>query len=138
MWWWPSWISDPHKQRKFVRTMQWLFKYSSILWLEDGNLYLRLRKCRTQFMLPMEKSVTFISACANETIPSINRSFVYKAKDGCHFRIVHNPTGLYIKSLYYTFSLFYCQYNIHGKWISHKHLHSPLKNVSRKKALPPL
>ena len=23
-------------------------------------------KCRTQFMLPMEKSVTFIGACANE------------------------------------------------------------------------
>jgi len=25
-------------------------------------------KCRTQFMLPMEKSVTFTSACANEII----------------------------------------------------------------------
>jgi hypothetical protein len=30
-------------------------------------------KCRTQFMLPMEKSVTFTGACANEIIPSINR-----------------------------------------------------------------
>ena len=39
-------------------------------------------KCRTQFMLPMEKSVTFIGACANEIIPLINRSFVYKAKEG--------------------------------------------------------
>jgi hypothetical protein len=39
-------------------------------------------KCRTQFMLPMEKSVTFTGACANEIIPSINRSFVYKAKEG--------------------------------------------------------
>ena len=39
-------------------------------------------KCRTQFMLPMEKSVTFNGACANEIIPSINRSFVYKAKEG--------------------------------------------------------
>ena len=44
-------------------------------------------KCRTQFMLPMEKSVTLTGACANEIIPSINRSFVYKAKEGCHVRI---------------------------------------------------
>jgi hypothetical protein len=29
-------------------------------------------KCRTQFMLPMEKSVTFTGACANEILPSIN------------------------------------------------------------------
>jgi hypothetical protein len=41
-------------------------------------------KCRTQFMLPMEKSVTFTGACANEIIPSINRLFVYKAKEGHH------------------------------------------------------
>ena len=47
-------------------------------------------KCRTQYMLPMEKSVTFTGACANEIIPSINRSFVYKAKEGCHVRITHN------------------------------------------------
>jgi hypothetical protein len=46
-------------------------------------------KCRTQFMLPMEKSVTFTGACANEVIPSINRSFVYnKAKEGCPVRIL--------------------------------------------------
>ena len=38
-------------------------------------------KCRTQFMLPKEKSVTFTGACANEIIPSINCSFVYKAKE---------------------------------------------------------
>ena len=44
-------------------------------------------KCRTQFMLPMEKSVTFTGACANEIIPSINSSFVYKAKEGRHIRI---------------------------------------------------
>ena len=44
-------------------------------------------KCRTQFILPMEKSVTFTGACANEIIPSINRSFVYKAKEGRHVRI---------------------------------------------------
>ena len=43
-------------------------------------------KCRTQFMLPMEKSVTLTGACANEFIPSIDRSFVYKAKEG-HVRI---------------------------------------------------
>ena len=47
-------------------------------------------KCRTQFMLPMEKSVTFTGACANEIIPSINRSFVYKAKEGRHVRIINN------------------------------------------------
>ena len=28
------------------------------------------RKSHTQFMLPMEKSVTFTSACANEIIPN--------------------------------------------------------------------
>ena len=27
-------------------------------------------KCRTQFMLPMEQSVTFHGACANEIIPN--------------------------------------------------------------------
>jgi hypothetical protein len=35
----------------------------------------------------MEKSVTFTGACANEIIPSINRSFVYKAKEGRQVRI---------------------------------------------------
>ena len=44
-------------------------------------------KCRTQFRLPMKKSVAFTGACANEIIPSINRSFVYKAKEGRHARI---------------------------------------------------
>ena len=39
-------------------------------------------------MLPMEKSVTFTGACVNEIIPSINRSFVYKAKEGRHVRII--------------------------------------------------
>ena len=46
-------------------------------------------KGRTQFMLPMEKSVTFTGACANEIIPSINRSFVYKVKEGRHVRIYY-------------------------------------------------
>jgi hypothetical protein len=45
-------------------------------------------KCRTQFMLPMEKSVTFTGACANEIIPSINHSFGYKAKEGHHVKII--------------------------------------------------
>jgi hypothetical protein len=45
-------------------------------------------KCRTQFMLPMEKSVTFTDTCANEIIPSINRSFVYEAKEGGYVRII--------------------------------------------------
>ena len=44
-------------------------------------------KCHTQFMLPMEKSVTFTGACANEIIPSINCLFVCKAKEGRHVRI---------------------------------------------------
>jgi hypothetical protein len=44
-------------------------------------------KCQTQFMLPMEMLVKFTGACANEIIPSINRSFVYKAKEGRHLRI---------------------------------------------------
>ena len=45
-------------------------------------------KCRTQLMLPMEKSTTFTGACANEIIPSINRSFVYKAKEGAMLEFV--------------------------------------------------
>ena len=44
-------------------------------------------KCRTQFMLPMEMSVTFTGVCANEIIPSINRSYVYKAKEGGYVRM---------------------------------------------------
>ena len=52
-------------------------------------------KCRTQFMLPMEKSVTFTGACANEIIPSINHSFVCKAKEGRHVWISNKAlTGL--------------------------------------------
>ena len=47
-------------------------------------------KCRTQFMLPMEKSVTFTGTCANEIILSINRSLVYKAKEGGYVRIWYN------------------------------------------------
>jgi hypothetical protein len=34
-----------------------------------------------------EKSVTFTGACASEFIPSINCSFVYKAKEGRYVRI---------------------------------------------------
>ena len=39
-------------------------------------------------MMPMEKSVTFTGACANDIIPSINHSFVYNAKEGVHVRII--------------------------------------------------
>ena len=46
-------------------------------------------KSRTQFMLPMEKSVTFTGACANEIIPSINRSCFYKTKEGRQVRIFY-------------------------------------------------
>ena len=41
-------------------------------------------------MLPMEKSVTCTGACANEIIPSINSSFVYKAKEEHYVRIQIN------------------------------------------------
>jgi hypothetical protein len=51
---------------------------SAILW----RSVLLVEETRTQFMLPMEKSVTFTGACANDIISSINRSFVYKAKEG--------------------------------------------------------
>ena len=60
----------------------------TVVYLEDGNLYLRLRKMShtiyvtklilhplsalfgLQVMLPMEKSVTFTGACADEIIPN--------------------------------------------------------------------
>jgi hypothetical protein len=45
-------------------------------------------------MLPMEKSVTFTGASANEIIPSINRSFVYKAKEGRHVRMYVMPLDM--------------------------------------------
>jgi hypothetical protein len=48
------------------------------------------RKCRTQFMLPMEKSVAFTGACANEIIPSIDRPFVYKAKEGRPYLVMED------------------------------------------------
>ena len=43
-------------------------------------------------MLPMEKSVTFTGAYANEIIPSINLAFVYKAKEGVHVRIFYKTS----------------------------------------------
>ena len=68
---------------------------TSILWLEDGNYINYIcGKYRTQFMLPMEKSVTFTGACANEIIQSINRLFVYKAKEGRHVRITYKCINL--------------------------------------------
>jgi hypothetical protein len=45
-----------------------------------------------------EKSVTLTGACANEIIPSINRSFVYKAKEGRHVRIYNNIKFLIFKN----------------------------------------
>jgi hypothetical protein len=54
-------------------------------------IYIYVRgKCRTQFMLSMERSVTFTGACANEIIPSINCSLVFKAKEGRDVRINFN------------------------------------------------
>jgi hypothetical protein len=34
--------------------------------------------------------ITVTGACANVIIPSINRSFVYKAKEGRYVRIINN------------------------------------------------
>ena len=61
------------------------------------------RKCHTPFMLPMEKSLTFTGACVNEIIPSINRSFVYKATEGRHVRICVT-TLVFIKAFEQTLS----------------------------------
>jgi hypothetical protein len=69
-------------------------------------------KCRTQFMLPMEKSVTFTGACANEIIPSINRLFVYKAKEGRHVRIYYNSIFFLLKTFKYYKHLLFVYYNI--------------------------
>ena len=55
-------------------------------------------RCRTQCMLPMEKSVTFTGACANEIIQSINCLFVYKAKEGRHVIIIINYS-MFVKYL---------------------------------------
>ena len=51
-------------------------------------------KCRTQFMLPKEKSVTITGTCANEILPNkypVTRSFVNKAKEGGRVRIIILP-----------------------------------------------
>ena len=39
-------------------------------WKTVIYIYACGKKCCTQFMLPMEKSVTFTGACANEIIPN--------------------------------------------------------------------
>ena len=51
-------------------------------------------------MLPMEKSVTFIGKCVNEIITSLNRSFVYKAKEGRHVRITNRYINIYVYIMY--------------------------------------
>ena len=55
-------------------------------------------KCHTQFMLPMEKSVKLTGACAKEIIPSINRSLVYKAKEGRYVRIMNKIRNQFDKT----------------------------------------
>jgi hypothetical protein len=67
---------------------------------KDGNLYLHLQAMsHTIYAAKFEqtiihqhvhlrrKSQSFTGACANEIIPSINRSFVYKTKEGRYVRI---------------------------------------------------
>jgi len=52
--------------------------------LEDSNLYLRLWKI---YAANGKVSHIHRRMYTNEIIPSINRSFVYKAKEGGHVRI---------------------------------------------------
>ena len=73
----PLWLADMSKSTNMVVYFDW----KTVIYIYVCG------KCRTQFMLPMEKSVTFTGTCANDIIPSINRLFVYKAKEGCHVRI---------------------------------------------------
>ena len=54
-------------------------------------------------MLPMEKSVTFNGPCANEIIPLINRSFIYKAKEGRYVRIVDKFSTIFKVGYYSSF-----------------------------------
>ena len=60
-------------------------------------------KCRTPFMLAMEKSLTFTDGRVNEIISSINRPFVYNAKEGRHVRICVT-TLVFIKAFEQTLS----------------------------------
>ena len=64
--------SDMHKSTNSVVHFDW----KTVIYIYFCGKY------RTQFMLPVEKSVAFTGACANEIIPSINLPFVYKAKEG--------------------------------------------------------
>ena len=63
------------------------------------------RKWRTQCILPMEKSVTITGAYANEIIPSIHRSFVYKTKEGGNVRILYR--SLFV-GFVFSLSVFSC------------------------------
>jgi hypothetical protein len=69
---------------------------SSICWsyLSLHIHYLRLQKMSHTIYADNGKSVTFTGACANEIIPSIHRSFVYKAKEGGHVRIMVLASGM--------------------------------------------
>ena len=62
-------------------------------------------KFRTQCILPMETSVTFTGAYVNEIIPSIHRSFVYKAKEGGNVRIVYRSL---VVGFVFSLSVFSC------------------------------
>ena len=64
-------------------------------------------KFLTQCILPMEKSVTFTGAYANEIIPSIHRSFVYKAKEGGNVRILYRSLFVGFVFSLSVFSLFF-------------------------------
>ena len=41
------------------------FDWKTVIYIYDFG------RCRTQFMLPMDKSVTFTGACDNEIIPNV-------------------------------------------------------------------
>ena len=53
----------------------------------------------------MEKSVTITGAYANEIIPSIHRSFVYKTKEGGNVRILYR--SLFV-GFVFSLSVFSC------------------------------
>jgi hypothetical protein len=53
-------------------------------------------KCRTQFMLPMEKSVTFTGACANEIIPNGYGSWKMKIPSSSIVRLIVRSSDIVI------------------------------------------
>ena len=79
-------------------------QYGSILWLEDGNLYLRLRTMsHTNYAAKFEQTIihqhvhlrresqSHAAAHVLMRLYPIDKSFVYKVKEGRHVRIIIIP-----------------------------------------------